>query len=145
YPITAAWDVRPSDAAVTLGIDGRGVTLAGRGAIKLNTPPRSMFLMAANVPPPDYTLNRAFPNPFNSETAIRYDLPVDSRVLIRVYSVLGQLVATLADGVELAGQKSVSWNAGDHVSGVYFLRLDARPASGAGTSFTRVVKAVLQR
>ncbi|HYQ85642.1 MAG TPA: plastocyanin/azurin family copper-binding protein [Bacteroidota bacterium] len=145
YPITAAWDVEAVDGTVTLGIDGRGVSLTGRGAIKLTTPPRSLFLRAAGVSPSDYTLNQAFPNPFNSATVVRYDLPVDSRVLIRVYSVLGQLVATLADGIELAGQKSVSWNAADHVSGVYFLRLDARPAAGTGTSFRRVVKAVLQR
>ena len=146
YPVTASWDVQPADGTVTLGMDGRSVALSGRGAIRIAVPPRAMSLMAANGAPADYALNPAFPNPFNNETVIRYDLPVDSRVHIRVYSVVGQVVATLADGIEPAGQKSIAWNAGDHGSGVYFVRLDAVPAvRDAGTSFSRVVKAVLQK
>ncbi len=65
------------------------------------------------------------PNPFNPSTTIRYELSQTSRVSLRVYNMLGQEVATLVDGFEEPGAKSVIWEgtsqSGDPLpSGVYF-------------------------
>lgn len=65
------------------------------------------------------------PNPFNPSTAISYTVPAQVRVTLQVFDVRGRLVATLVDGVEEAGDKSVRWDASGMASGTYFYRLQA--------------------
>ena len=72
-----------------------------------------------------FALDQNYPNPFNPSTTVRYELPKDSRVSLRVFNILGQEVATLVNGEQKAGYKSIEWNAGSVASGVYFYRLEA--------------------
>ena len=70
-------------------------------------------------------LERNFPNPFNSQTTIRYFLLTDDEVSLRIYNVLGQRVASLYEGFRRAGTYDVSWSGTDQSgnavsSGVYF-------------------------
>lgn len=86
--------------------------------------------IVASVTPGHYiaehhALYQNHPNPFNPSTTITYDLPTSSHVTLTVYDVLGREVATLVDGEESAGTKSVNLNAGDIASGVYYYRLQA--------------------
>ncbi|HEV8539354.1 MAG TPA: cytochrome c peroxidase [Bacteroidota bacterium] len=93
-----------------------------------------------NTSPTTAELIGSYPNPFNPSTTISYQLPVQSVVTLRVFDVLGREVATLVDGVENAGSKSVVWDASLAASGVYFYRLsvslparrDVDPASQVG-------------
>jgi hypothetical protein len=66
-----------------------------------------------------------YPNPFNSTTIIRYELPIDAYVVLRVYNALGQEVATLVRGELNAGEHSVNFNAEWIPSGVYFAQMKA--------------------
>ncbi len=75
------------------------------------------------VLPTEFTLSQSYPNPFNPTVTIQYGLRIQSRVSLKIYNILGQVVATLKDGVEPAGYKSVIWNANNFSSGVYFYRL----------------------
>jgi hypothetical protein len=77
----------------------------------------------ANVLPTEFILFQNYPNPFNPSTTINFDLPKTARVSLKVYNILGQLVATLLDGVKQAGSYNVSFNAPDLGSGVYFYRV----------------------
>ncbi len=75
-------------------------------------------------------LGGSFPNPFQSETMIRFSLPSTGHVRLRVYDMSGRLVCTLADGAMTAANHAVSWDGRDHNgdlvgAGVYFCRLEA--------------------
>ena len=92
-----------------------------------------------------FRLLQNYPNPFNPATTIRYELPSNSRVSLKIYNLLGQIVQTLADGVQSAGYKEVSWNASKFSSGVYFYRLDAASVSYPGKMYTEVKKMILMK
>jgi hypothetical protein len=76
-----------------------------------------------NIIPREYTLYQNYPNPFNAATHIRYSLPYDEYVVLEIWNLQGQKVATLVDGEQQAGYKIVSWNANSQASGIYFYRL----------------------
>jgi len=75
--------------------------------------------------PESYVLKGNVPNPFNATTTITYGLPEAGQVSLKVYNLMGQEVATLVDGKQEAGYSSVTWNAGDKPSGIYFYRIQA--------------------
>ncbi len=81
--------------------------------------------MAFQVMPDGFALEPAHPNPFNPETTIRYQLPEEAYVVLRVFNLAGQEVARLADGQETAGAHAVRWQAGHLPSGVYVIILSA--------------------
>ncbi len=75
--------------------------------------------------PESFTLEQNFPNPFNPSTTITYSLPNKDRVKIRVYNEIGQLVATLFDGIKQAGIHKIDFNANGQLnSGIYFYTLE---------------------
>lgn len=93
--------------------------------------------------PLEYKLEQNYPNPFNPVATIQYGLPATSRTTLKVYNLLGQVVATLTNGIEEAGYKSVQWNAGNYSSGVYFYRIEATSLNDPAKTFTQVKKMML--
>jgi hypothetical protein len=74
--------------------------------------------------PTSVQLHQNYPNPFNPTTQILVDLPESTKVRLSVYTLLGQQVATLADGELSAGTHRVTFNAGTLSSGVYVYVLE---------------------
>ena len=71
--------------------------------------------------PTQFELLQNYPNPFNPSTQIRYALGQSGKVSLKIYSVTGQLVQTVLDGVEQArGSYTVDVNMSNHASGAYF-------------------------
>ncbi len=81
--------------------------------------------------PREFALHQNFPNPFNPDTTIKYDLAESADVTLQIYNVLGQVVRTLvASEVQNAGRYQIRWNGMDDrgvpvSSGVYFYRISA--------------------
>jgi len=74
--------------------------------------------------PAKVTLSPNYPNPFNPSTSFEYSLDRTMDVKIRVYDVLGRVVATLVDGVQQASNYRVSFDASKLASGTYIYRLE---------------------
>jgi hypothetical protein len=75
--------------------------------------------------PKEYALIQNYPNPFNPTTTIRYDLPKETTVKLKVYNILGVEVTTLVNKVMPAGHQSVAFNAVKLASGMYIYRIEA--------------------
>jgi len=80
--------------------------------------------------PDNYQLQQNFPNPFNSQTSFKYQIPVDTQVIIEVYNILGKKVKTLVNEHKEAGFYTVYWDGIDNkgeavVSGIYFYQMNA--------------------
>ncbi|KAB2878693.1 T9SS type A sorting domain-containing protein [bacterium] len=80
--------------------------------------------------PKEFTLSQNYPNPFNPSTTIRYEVPSEGRVVLKVYNLLGQEVRTLANTTQGRGVYHVQWDGKDQMgrsvaSGVYLYRLEA--------------------
>ena len=72
-----------------------------------------------------YALDDCYPNPFNPSTTISYRLPIKNHVTLKVYDSRGREVANLVNAEQLSGRHSVTWNASNLSSGVYFARMTA--------------------
>ena len=80
--------------------------------------------------PKEFVLEQNYPNPFNPSTTIRYEIPKESRVVIKVYNLLGQEVKTLINKTQGRGIHTMTWDGKDNTgrivaSGVYLYRLEA--------------------
>lgn len=96
--------------------------------------------------PKTFMLYQNYPNPFNPLTQISYDLPRQSFVRLSVSNLLGQEISVLVHGWKQEGRHSVDFDASGLSSGVYFYRLEARPADvGQTEDFRSVRKMVLMR
>jgi len=83
-----------------------------------------------------FNLSDAFPNPFNPVTTMTLTMPVSGEMTVEVYNLLGQVVATLASGYMEASTYTLTWDASDASSGVYFIQADAE-------GFTKTQKLML--
>ena len=75
--------------------------------------------------PVNFELSQNYPNPFNPSTTIKYAVPVDSKVRLEIYSMLGELVTTLVNDLQPAGNYTVAFDASRFASGTYIYRLTA--------------------
>ncbi len=74
--------------------------------------------------PANFDLSQNYPNPFNARTTIKYSLKNDAGIILSIYNITGQKIATLLEGKQKAGKHQVIWNAIDVSSGIYFARLE---------------------
>jgi hypothetical protein len=89
--------------------------------------------------PQTYQLYNNYPNPFNANTIINYELPITSDVDLNVYNILGQKVTTLISKRQKAGFYQVRWEARDFASGLYYYRLET------STGFLQTKKLILMK
>lgn len=78
-----------------------------------------------NSVPKIYELSQNYPNPFNPVTNIKYQLPKDGLVTLKVYDITGREIAKLVNEVKQAGFYTTSFNGSNFASGVYFYRIQS--------------------
>ncbi|MDP3149058.1 MAG: FISUMP domain-containing protein [Ignavibacteria bacterium] len=88
--------------------------------------------------PIKYSVFQNYPNPFNPNTTIRYDLPKEGMVTIKIYDLLGREVKTLVDEYKSAGSYNVEFNASNLSSGTYIYRMVTE-------NFTEIKKLILMK
>jgi flagellar hook assembly protein FlgD len=96
--------------------------------------------------PSEFVMYNNYPNPFNPSTTVKYSLPIDARVELKIYNVLGQEIITLADDLQKAGFHQLQWNGKNSVgqavaSGMYIVAFRANGAGGS--TFTKMMKILL--
>jgi len=148
YPGKGYW-VKVSDAGQLIMSNNGSLTPANQIRIEdsgENPPPPPDQITTAV--PDEFALDQNFPNPFNPLTILRYQLPVESVVTLKIFNHLGQEVNTLVDESQAPGYRSVEWRStdasGHSVStGVYYYKLEAVALTVPNQSFTQVKKMLL--
>lgn len=95
----------------------------GQGII-LKTSPLTDIETVNNIVTNDYLLYQNYPNPFNPVTQIRYNLPEDGFVTLKVFDILGKEIANLINEFNQSGTYEINWNASQYPSGIYFYKLE---------------------
>ena len=85
-----------------------------------------------------FRLYPIYPNPFNSEACITYELPRTSEVTITVFDIRGKYIVELFNGIKNEGAHSYTWNALAYPSGVYYIRMKSE-------AFIQIRKCVLMK
>jgi flagellar hook assembly protein FlgD len=76
--------------------------------------------------PEHYALHNNYPNPFNPQTTIQYQLKSAGNVKLEVYDLTGKLVQTIVDEYKQAGNYTIIWDARNVSSGIYLYRLQTK-------------------
>ena len=97
-------------------------------ADQLQNPVVSLGALDVQSTPTEFALHQNFPNPFNPQTNIPYDLAESGDVALRIYNLLGQEVRTLVRERQQAGRYTVQWSGMDDrgvsvSSGIYFYQV----------------------
>jgi hypothetical protein len=76
-----------------------------------------------NNKPTSFTLSQNYPNPFNPTTQINFQITKADKVTLEIYNIIGQRIATLINQKMTAGEHTITWDARNFASGVYFYKL----------------------
>jgi hypothetical protein len=112
-----------------LDAEGTAHTLTDGGAVSIPAAEggeTSLRLVSGREDlPTEFALGQNYPNPFNPSTKITFSLPTDETVSIRLFNILGNEVAAIAERRYEAGRHSVEFNAESLPSGVYIYTMRA--------------------
>ncbi|MEP0861786.1 MAG: T9SS type A sorting domain-containing protein [Ignavibacterium sp.] len=77
------------------------------------------------ITPKEFKLEQNYPNPFNPLTKIRYEVPIKSKISLKVFDPLGNELTTLVEQIQEPGYYEIDFNASGFSSGIYFSRLES--------------------
>ena len=112
--------------------------ISGRKGLNI----RKEFVLKYTAPG-EYALLQNYPNPFNPTTTIKYDLPFDSKVSLKIYDILGNEVRILVDQNQTAGYKEIKFNGSSLASGVYIYRMIANNSANKQANFVSIKKMLM--
>jgi hypothetical protein len=92
------------------------------------------------APPIEFSMSQNYPNPSNPKSKIDYQLPVDGRITIRLYDIIGKEVLMIVNENKIAGYYSAEFDGTNLASGAYFYRISIE---GSNQHFTKTLKMIL--
>ncbi len=101
----------------------------------------SNIVNVVNSVPDNFALYQNYPNPFNPSTIIKYQIPKEDFVSLKVYNSLGQVVANPVNGIVNAGVHQLNFNASNLSSGIYYYVL--RVGQLDNSKFVKTAKMML--
>ncbi|MBI9070033.1 MAG: discoidin domain-containing protein [Melioribacteraceae bacterium] len=104
--------------------------------IRISDNSNELINVEYEVLPSEYSLEQNYPNPFNPTTTISFSIPVNSKVELDVFNILGEKITTLVNDVLSAGKHKIEFNANNLSSGIYIYALKAN-------NFSKVKKLTL--
>ena len=130
------------DYAYNLAVDNDGLIYVadGEGGVLIVRFDEPSSVPQNNIVeiPSQFVLQQNFPNPFNPSTRIKYTLRKSNHIVLNIYNLSGQEVATLVNEFQPAGEYQITWQPKGLPSGLYFYKLQA-----GETSITK--KLILQK
>lgn len=117
--------------------------IASNADIQLNAVTAVETDNSSNSIPTRFELEQNYPNPFNPTTNIHYQVPMNVKIVIKVYNILGQDIRTLVDKQQEAGNYLIQWDGKDEngklvPSGLYFYQMKAFTKDGM--DFQKITK-----
>jgi hypothetical protein len=100
-----------------------GTNIGGYVLVKLKQTGSVDVSIDKSNQPAEFALEQNYPNPFNPSTTIRYTVPSESIITIKIYDVLGNEIQTLVNEGKAAGSYVVEFNASNIASGVYICKM----------------------
>jgi hypothetical protein len=158
YPMTIRWNIKTPAFTSRLEVgQGEQYPLTGSGEVvlsgnSLTDAQQAYRQITLKLSPSDHgasspelpasvTLAQNYPNPFNPTTNIKFELPMNSRVKLEVYNILGERIASVVDKEMSAGRYDVSFDGSRLSSGVYIYKLQV--VNDAAGSITRIHRMLL--
>jgi hypothetical protein len=92
----------------------------------------------------DFSLEQNYPNPFNPATIIKYNIPEESTVQIKIFNVVGEVVTELINEVESSGSHQKIFNASNLTSGIYFVKMNATTLN-SGKAYSSMIKMIYMK
>ncbi|MDQ3019214.1 MAG: T9SS type A sorting domain-containing protein [Bacteroidota bacterium] len=135
----------PADIYVNKETDTLAIPNAGNNTVVFHFLDNPVGINhVSNNTPSSFELYQNFPNPFNPNTIIKYNLPAANFVTLKIYDALGKEVIALVNEKQNSGTYEVNFNASGLFSGIYFYKLEAVDLeSGSGKIHSDIKKMVL--
>lgn len=108
---------------IKVSIEGKTFYVTQNGEIKLSNNLCKARNKKGITLPAVFSLEQNYPNPFNPTTIIRYQLPQEGYVTLKIYDMLGREVSTLVNEYKNAGEYKINFDASSLSSGVYVYRI----------------------
>lgn len=132
------WMIKEIIAPINVDLNNLGVpvtfSIPGESLVLTNGPVG--IINYTNEIPDRYSLRQNYPNPFNPSTKLKYSLPENGFVSLKIYDMAGKEVMTLINGEQKAGTYELQFNGSNLTSGVYLYKLETE-------SFTQTKKMTL--
>jgi hypothetical protein len=126
----AGWATKIAQIKVSAGKGKGAIVSSGMSGAAGETVLAGETELGGETAPDSYALLQNSPNPFNPETEIRFQLPEQSHVTVKIFNSLGQEVRNLVDTQYEAGYHNIRWDSKDNhgnlvTSGIYFFKMQA--------------------
>lgn len=128
----ATWEAQVLSPPLTGGFESMsmastnlGWIVGGSGTVYKTTNGGVVWVGTDDQLPATVRLKQNFPNPFNPRTTIAYEIPKTSHVILTIFNLLGEEIATIVDNEQAVGNHTAMWDASANSSGVYVAQLRA--------------------